>query len=197
VTGWSAGRPSTRSPRPAAVTTNLEFKTIETLPMDRNYAAMLTMVPQVDLFSELPATAGALAGRATIVDGAIRNRTRGQWGSPYTNLPYNFIQEIEVTTGGFQAEYGRATGGIVNAITPSGGNEIRGSVFGFFTNDHWLARIEILSRSGRTGVSAPSTSVHARAGPMLFPRPLWYFPRVQPSLSIAPIPVAGPPTGQQ
>ena len=37
-----------------------------------------------------------------------------------------FIQEVEVKTGGYQAEYGRALGGIINVITKSGGNEFHG-----------------------------------------------------------------------
>jgi outer membrane receptor for ferrienterochelin and colicin len=44
------------------------------------------------------------------------------------------IQEFSVLTGGFPAEYGRATGGIVNAITRSGTNQFHGTVFEFLRN---------------------------------------------------------------
>ena len=43
-----------------------------------------------------------------------------------------FIQEVEVKTGGYQAEYGRNTGGVVNVITKSGGNEFHGDIFGYY-----------------------------------------------------------------
>ncbi|MCH8244120.1 MAG: hypothetical protein IH897_16140, partial [Planctomycetes bacterium] len=43
-------------------------------------------------------------------------------------------REIEVKQGGYQAEYGRAHGGIVNVITHSGSNDFRVGGFGFFTN---------------------------------------------------------------
>ncbi len=64
-------------------------------------------------------------------------------GNPVTQtaqptLLTNFIQEIDVKTGGFQPEYGRATGGILNMVTRSGSNEFHGSVFGNFTPRMWI-----------------------------------------------------------
>jgi hypothetical protein len=53
--------------------------------------------------------------------------TFGTVGSPVIN---DFIEEIEVVTGGYNAEYGRATGGVVNVVTKTGSNEIKGSIFG-------------------------------------------------------------------
>ena len=43
------------------------------------------------------------------------------------NLNFDTIQEINFETGGFEAQYGRATGGVVNVITKSGGNEFGGT----------------------------------------------------------------------
>lgn len=45
----------------------------------------------------------------------------------------NFIQEIEIITGGYNAEFGRSTGGVVNVVTKTGSNEFHGSVFGNVT----------------------------------------------------------------
>jgi hypothetical protein len=47
-----------------------------------------------------------------------------------TNLTMNFdaIAEIQLQTGGFEAEYGRATGGIINLVTRSGGNRFSGTI---------------------------------------------------------------------
>ncbi|KAA0254115.1 hypothetical protein FBQ97_03495 [Acidobacteria bacterium ACD] len=42
------------------------------------------------------------------------------------------VQEVEVKTGGYQAEYGRNTGGVVNVVTRQGGNEFHGSAFGYY-----------------------------------------------------------------
>jgi hypothetical protein len=49
-------------------------------------------------------------------------------------LGVDSIQEFQVLTGGFPAEYGRATGGVVNAITRSGTNQFHGSAFEFLRN---------------------------------------------------------------
>ncbi len=60
------------------------------------------------------------------------NITGGRYGTESKALNFDFIQEVEVKTGGLTAEYGRLTGGLVNAITKSGSNDFQGSVFGFY-----------------------------------------------------------------
>src|SRR5947209_7230756 len=44
------------------------------------------------------------------------------------------VQEFQILTNGYEAEYGRASGGVVNIITKSGGNTFHGSAFGFLRN---------------------------------------------------------------
>jgi hypothetical protein len=62
-----------------------------------------------------------------LIDGlSVGNAT---FGSNATPLSIEFIKEISVLSGGYMPEYGRATGGILNAITKSGSNEFHGSVF--------------------------------------------------------------------
>ncbi len=66
-----------------------------------------------------------------IVDGIdITGLTFGDVGNPILN---EFIQDIEVVTGGYNAEHGRSTGGIVNIVTRSGTDTLHGSVFGVLT----------------------------------------------------------------
>ena len=50
-------------------------------------------------------------GSYSIIFGSLGNAT-----------PYDFIKEIQVKTGGYEAEFGQATGGVVNVITKSGTN---------------------------------------------------------------------------
>jgi outer membrane receptor protein involved in Fe transport len=66
-----------------------------------------------------------------ILDGV--NTTDPAFGGSGANLPFEFVQEVEIKTGAYGAEYGKSTGGIFNVITKSGGNEFRGDVFGYFT----------------------------------------------------------------
>ncbi|MDQ6892081.1 MAG: TonB-dependent receptor [Acidobacteriota bacterium] len=51
------------------------------------------------------------------------------------NFGFDAIQEIAIQTGGFEAEYGRAVGGIINVITKSGGNRFSGTADARYTSD--------------------------------------------------------------
>src|SRR5206468_9570716 len=75
-----------------------------------------------------------------IIDGV--NTTNVIKGFQGKAINGEFIQEVEVKTGGYQAEYGRNTGGVINVITKSGGNEFHGDVFGYFNNASMRANIE-------------------------------------------------------
>ncbi len=50
-------------------------------------------------------------------------------------LSQEALQEIQVTNAGYGAEFGRSGGGVVNAITKSGTNDLHGSAFWFFRNE--------------------------------------------------------------
>ena len=50
------------------------------------------------------------------------------------------VQEFQLILGDYNAEYGRATGGVVNIVTKSGGNEVHGDVFGYLRNKAFQAR---------------------------------------------------------
>jgi len=51
------------------------------------------------------------------------------YGTNGAQFPIEFVEEANVITGGYMAEYGRATGGVLNVVTKSGSNEFHGSVF--------------------------------------------------------------------
>src|SRR5205814_10264415 len=73
------------------------------------------------------------AENSFFIDGV--NTTNVEYGGQGKELNFEFIQEVDVKTGGYEAEYGRSTGGIINVITKSGGNEFKGDVFGYLDND--------------------------------------------------------------
>ena len=54
------------------------------------------------------------------------------FGGSGANMPFEFVQEVEIKTGAYGAEYGKSTGGIFNVVTKAGTNEIRGDAFGYF-----------------------------------------------------------------
>lgn len=60
-----------------------------------------------------------------VVNGLNITSLRSMMGSSY--VPMEFVQEAQVKTGGYEAEFGRSTGGVVNLVTKSGTNTLHGS----------------------------------------------------------------------
>jgi hypothetical protein len=122
-------------PTTTAAGGSLELDRYQALPVERNVHALSTLIPgaNASFFGDEVNIAGS-SGPENVyyIDGL--NVTDPYRASTSGDLPYNFIQEIEVKTGGYEAEYGRALGGIVNVITRSGGNHFQGDGFGFFTS---------------------------------------------------------------
>jgi hypothetical protein len=53
---------------------------------------------------------------------------RADWGGSFTNINLNSIEEVQVMTGGFAAEYGEAQSGIISVITKQSGAQFQGSL---------------------------------------------------------------------
>jgi outer membrane receptor protein involved in Fe transport len=112
-----------------------------------------------------------------IVDGVnTTGLTFGTVGSPVIN---DFIEEIEVITGGYNAEFGRATGGIVNVVTKSGSNELKGSIFstyrpGFLTAEAEITPINSSSIDARADNAYQIDFGFEVGGPIIKDR-VWYF----------------------
>ncbi|HET7434860.1 MAG TPA: TonB-dependent receptor [Thermoanaerobaculia bacterium] len=121
--------------------TNLDARAIETLPTGRNYSSIVQVAPGVSSDanasnpgqSTISVYGSSGAENAFYVDGV--NTTNMEYGFQGKELNFEFIQEVDVKTGGYEAEFGRSTGGIINVITKSGGNELTGDVFGYYDND--------------------------------------------------------------
>lgn len=58
------------------------------------------------------------------------NITNFRLGLNPVEVPYDFYSSVEVKTGGYPAEFGRATGGVINAVTKSGSNDFHASILG-------------------------------------------------------------------
>jgi Carboxypeptidase regulatory-like domain/TonB-dependent Receptor Plug Domain len=53
------------------------------------------------------------------------------YGALGTGINTSFIKEVQVKTGGFEPQYGQSTGGVINIITQSGGNDLHGALYGY------------------------------------------------------------------
>ena len=88
-----------------------------------------------------------------IIDGVnTTNVLKGMQGKAINN---EFVQEVEVKTGGYQAEYGRALGGVINVITKSGGNEFHGDGFVYYDSNALQAERSLRA----TGVDSDLTGM--------------------------------------
>ena len=119
-----------------------------------------------------------------VVDGIdITGLTYGNVGTPVLN---EFIQEIEVITGGYNAEYGRATGGIVNIVTRSGTDELRGSIFGTLTPGFLTAAAKTTpvnaSSIDVTANHAYTTNFGFELGGPIIKKKAWFYLGVSPQL---------------
>ena len=115
----------------------------------RTFASALGAAPgsQGDLYGVSFSGSSSLEN-SYIVDGV--NTTGLNFGNVGSAVINDFIQETEIITGGYNAEFGRSTGGVVNVVTKSGTNEFAGSVFFNFRNETITNRA---SRAERNGTS--------------------------------------------
>ncbi len=115
---------------------NLDQSFFNELPTGRSYTSIARVAPgaQTDACVGTACQMGfygsTSAENAYYIDGV--NTTGIELGQEGQALNFEFIQEVQIKTGAYAAEYGRATGGLINVITKSGGNEFTGDVFGYF-----------------------------------------------------------------
>jgi hypothetical protein len=106
----------------------------------RSFESLAAVAPQVngDLYG-FGISGGQSPENALLIDGiSVNDPAYGSTGRDSSlltgaSLPVDFIEEVNVITGGYMPEYGRSTGGVLSAVTKSGSNEFHGSIFGNFT----------------------------------------------------------------
>lgn len=136
--------------------TNITERFIDNTPKGRTFNSILSAAPGVIFDTRSGSAGGGATGtagnnppggvggysvngasgseNAFIIDGVevsnIRNAALGRESA----VPFEFVREVQVKSGGFEAEYGGATGGVINVITKSGSDEFHGQVSVSFTN---------------------------------------------------------------
>ena len=113
----------------------LTKEVFELLPRGRNFDTLVTAVAGVN-------TEAAFGGGGLSVDGASSAENMfyldgTDIGATTTGLrqqsaAFEFVDEVQIVAGGYQAEFGGALGGVVNVITRQGGNEFHGELIGFY-----------------------------------------------------------------
>ena len=101
------------------------------VPVARDITSVILLAPGTQTgdpaFGNIPSIAGSSVSENTYYINGL-NITNFTTGIGANTVPFDFYQTVEVKTGGVSAEFGRFTGGFVNATTKSGSNEFHGGV---------------------------------------------------------------------
>ncbi len=130
--------------RTTEIATNVTEEQIRYLPQNTrnflNFAALAPGLRVSDNEFRKEISAGALGSQNTnvfidgvsykndVIDGGVVGQDASR-GSPF---PQNAVQEFQVLTQNFKAEYEKAASAIITAVTKSGGNRYKGELFGFY-----------------------------------------------------------------
>jgi hypothetical protein len=160
---------------------NLRPTDVEDIPLSRNYQDVVALLPlsNTSYFGDAVNIGGATgAENKYVIDGIEVTDPLIQ--SSATALPYNFVREVEVKAGGYDAGSRSALGGVLNVITYSGTNEVHGSVFGFFTSNRFASERKVgLSDPAQGGFSNYDVGVSV-GGPIVRDA-LWFFGAYNPT----------------
>src|SRR2546423_1359028 len=161
---------------------NVSSDQFSNFPTQRTVQGLYTIAPTVTR-SGLRDAAGrdrdpSVAGSSGpennyILDGV--NTTDPAFGGSGANLPFEFVQEVEIKTGAYGAEYGKATGGIFNVITKSGGNEFHGDLFGYGTTKGLVRSVKNFPFTGSAANGFSETDLGGDVGGPIAKDKLWFF----------------------
>jgi outer membrane receptor protein involved in Fe transport len=117
---------------------NVSTEFFSNIPTSRTVQGLYTIAPTVTRSGlrdasgreRDPSVAGSSGPENSyILDGI--NTTDPAFGGGGANLPFEFVQEVQIKTSAFGADQGLSTGGVFNVITKSGGNDYHGDVFAY------------------------------------------------------------------
>lgn len=177
----TAPQPAEVLTRTAQVALNLKQDFVSSLPNNRDITAALSLAPSVHATGAAGgiSIAGSMSFQNLfLMNGVtINENLRGQ---PNALFIEDAIQETTIATGGISAEFGRFSGGVVNVVTKSGGNQFSGSFRESYNNDKWRthtpfekAAMAANGRDTRLDDLVP-THEYTLGGPVVRDK-LWFF----------------------
>jgi len=161
---------------------NVSSDQFSNFPTQRTVQGLYTIAPTVTRSGLRDATGRdrdpSVAGSSGpennyILDGV--NTTDPAFGGSGANLPFEFVQEVEIKTGAYGPEYGRSTGGIFNVITKSGGNEFHGDIFGYGTTKGLVREVKNFPFTGSSATGFSEVDLGGDIGGPIVKDKLWFF----------------------
>jgi len=115
---------------------NLSAAQLRDLPTGgRDYQSAMAVAPGVVGGGNANIRGGMDTSNQFFIDGV--NNTDPVTNTFSMNMNYDAIEELQVITGGMDAEYGRSLGGAVNIVTKSGGNEVEALASAFYADERF------------------------------------------------------------
>ncbi|MFZ1702536.1 MAG: TonB-dependent receptor [Pyrinomonadaceae bacterium] len=111
------------------ISTSVSSAKIESLPVAGNFTSLLKIVPGVrpePLAGGFSIDGATQAENTFVIDGQEVTNYRNGGLNSSNNVPFALVSEFQVKSSGFNAEYGGATGGVINVVTKGGNNQWRG-----------------------------------------------------------------------
>src|SRR5712691_948730 len=160
-----------------SVSANLSAKLVDSLPMQRTVLQTALLAPGVNdntpSGSQLSISGSPGYDNLVMVNGvAITENVRHQALNLFVE---DAIQETTVLTGAIPAEYGGFTGGVVNSITKSGGNQFSGSLRDSVTNPSWQEKTPIQKANNTVLIDRNSSVYEGTLGGYVLRDRLWFF----------------------
>jgi len=119
--------------RSTLIAHNVTSEQIDLLPKGRSFQSIALAAPSVnsgELEGGFQVNGASGAENSFTVDGVVTNSL--VYGSSRQNTVFEYLEEVQVKTSGIAAEYGGALGGVMSAVTKSGGNTFRGEGHYYF-----------------------------------------------------------------
>jgi Carboxypeptidase regulatory-like domain/TonB dependent receptor/TonB-dependent Receptor Plug Domain len=133
------------------IATNISREELERLPVERDALSVALLAPGISRGHEFSGTPGLSFGGSSVAENTIYinglNVTDFYNRIGFSAVPYAFYKEFQVKTGGYSVEFGRTTGGVINAVTRSGTNK-----FEFGSEITWEPDFLQSAKSDRPGI---------------------------------------------
>ena len=158
------------------------------LPVGRDITSVALLAPGSvkgeGAFGNLASFSGSsVAENVCYINGM--NVTDPDKGLGCGTIPFEFYKEFQVKTGGYSAQYGRSTGGVINAVSKSGTNEFEFGATAYYTPDYIGDGSQISARDGTvfrdtTNNSYKETNATISAGGPIIKDKLFFFAMYNP-----------------
>ena len=110
--------------------TNVNREDIARLPVPQDLSSVALLAPGV--IGGNSSLGGISFGGSSIAENSVYinglNVTDFYRRQSFSTAPFAFFDQFQIKTGGYSVEFGRSTGGVINAVTRSGSNELKGGV---------------------------------------------------------------------